>query len=382
MILKSEFNPQCLTYSQINMIFNARMYYRRLAAWTRAYLLSRYFGIGTEEELFSRLYLETIDVGNMLQIVFGRELSEQYSQLLSEFVITLRDLVNAQIEGNAEAVYRNVGRLYSIAEERAKFVDKMNPYWSKEEYENLFETYIQYVIEIANALATGDYSESIATYLLLADHADRMGDVFAEGLYDYITSGQPTPDQLENEVQCITFDQMSAIFGIRMFWFQLVIWIRNYMLSRYLGLGNVEEVRAQLMQVPVEFVNAMRAIFGDRVTEDYIQLFYTYIDLIDAFVTAQIEGNIDEINRITRLLYENANERAEVVTSFNPSFWDETEWRDRLYNNLRSTIDESTSFLMGDYARNIDIFGRLMDQAESTSNYLAEGIYNYFDFNQ
>jgi hypothetical protein len=324
--------------------------------------------------MFGRLYLESLDIGNMLQIVFGRENSENYSQLLSQFAIILRDLISAQLEGNTDEVNQNINRLYEDVDQRAAFLEAINPYWSEAEYKNLFGTYIQYIVDEANALATGDYARDIEIYDRLNAHTNIMGDVFAEGLYNYITSGSPPVRAGE---QCITYEEMNEIFGIRMFWFELVTWIRNYMFSRYLNLGSTEAVYQRLLQVPVDYINVLKQIFGDTVTEDYIQLFYTYIELIDAFITAQIEGNIDE-NRITQLLYKNADERAAFIASLNP-YWDETEWRNRLYNNLRSTIDESTSFLAGNYARNIDIFSTLLDQAESTGNYFAEGLFNYLN---
>jgi hypothetical protein len=67
-------------------------------------------------------------------------------------------------------------------------------------------------------------------------------------------------------------------------------------------------------------------------------------------------------------LYQNASDRAASVSSLNP-YWDQNEWRTRLYNNLRSTLEESTMFLAEDYARNMDIFSRLIDLAESSSDY-------------
>jgi len=384
MKIKSNFNPQCITYSQMNLIFNSRIYYRRLTAWIRAYLLGRYFGIGTAEELFVRLYSETLDLGNMLQIIHGRGDAERYSQLLSQFAIALRDTITAQLEGNTEEAVQQVNRLYQIAAERAAFIGVINPYASQTEYENLFEIYIQYVLEDANALATGDYGKDIALYDLLTAHTDTMGDAFAEGIYGFITSGMGEQQDLQPSegLQCITYDQMDAIFSIRMFWFEFVTWIRNYMLSRYRGIGNTEEVHARLLQVPVEYVNALRQIFGDKVPEDYVELFFTFIDLIDALITAQMENNTEEIDRITQLLYENADKRAAAITAINPVFWDEGEWRARLYNNLSSTMEESTAFLIGDYAGSIDIFSRLLDQAEDTSNYFAQGLLNYINFSQ
>lgn len=377
-MIKNDFNSQCLTFSQMNLIFNARIYYRRLTTWTRAYVLARYFGVGTAEELFGRFYLESLDIGDMLQFVFGRDVAEKYSQLASQFAIAFRDLISAQIDGDTEAVTRNVDRLYKNVAERSVFLEEINPHWSAEGYRDLFGTYIQYIIEIANAIAAGDYSREIELYDRLTAHTNRMGDVFAQGMYSYITSGMEPPDTLppNNNGECITYEQMEIIYNIRMVWFELFYWVRNYMLSRYLGLGNAGEFYTRLEQVPVDYTNALKQVFGEQVAEDLLQEINTYFVLLDDFITAQMDGNTDEINRITQLLYENAEKRAVLISSVNP-LWNYDEWRTRLFNNTRITIDESTTFLTGDYARNIDIFNRLLDLSESTSTYFAQGIYQY-----
>ena len=383
MITKTDFNPQCITYSQMNMIFNARIYYRRLTTWTIAYIISRYTGVGTAEELFERLYLESIDIGNMLQIIFGRDVSDRYSQMVSQFPIAFRDLLTAQLDGDIEGINQHVNVLYQNVGERAAFLEAINPYWSKEGYTDLFGTYTQYIIELANAFASGDYSKYIETYDLLTAHANKMGDVFAQGIYDYVTSGSQTTENLspQDSEQCITYDQMNVIDNIRMFWFELATWTRSYMLSRYSGLGNTEAVFARLKQVPVDYTNTIKQIFGEEVAVGLLEELNTYLDLLDAFITAQMEGNIDEINRITKLLYENADKRAALISSVNP-FWTFEEWRNRLYNNLRDTLNESTTFLMGDYARNIDIYSRILDLAENTSSYFAQGLFQYISSEQ
>lgn len=372
------FDPQCITYSQMNLIFNARFYYRRLTTWTKAYLLSRYFGIGTMEAQFERLYLETLDIGEILQIIFGRQAAEEYSQLLSQYAIIANELITAQLAGDLETVNRSVERLYQNVDARADFLQNLNPYWSAEEYRNLFYGFIEHVIELANATAARDTAREIAHFDALNEHTDRMGDTFAEGLYAYLTSGSPPA---EINVPCITLEQMADIYTIRMFWFELVVWIRTYMLSRYAGTGDPEMIFARLMQVPETFVNTMKKFFPKIDVESYLQLFNTYLELIASFVTAMLENNVEELNLVTRSLYENADERAAAVSAINP-FWQEEPWRDLLYANLRNTIEESNTFLTGDYERNIDIFTRLLDIAETSSTFLAQGIFDYITQNQ
>ncbi len=380
MINKKDFDPQCITFSQMNLIFTSRFYYRRLTTWTSEYIISRYYGTDTTADLFSRLYFESLEIGKMIEVIFGREISEQYSQLLSQYAITARDLISAQLDGDEDAVSMYVEQLYENVAQRAFFLDSINPYWDAFEYYDLFATYTRYIIEMANALAATDFSRIMEIYDLLRAHTNIMGDVFAQGLYDYMTSGVQIDYSLEADIPCITYDQMNSIYEIRMFWFELVTWVRNYMLGVYLGIGSdSEQILARLRQVPVDYINILREFFGDQVSDEYLSLFNTYIDLIVAFINAQIDGNIDEINRITQLFYENENERAAFLASINP-FWGETEARDRLHNLLQATIDESTTFLTGDYARNVDIFSRLLDQAESMSNFLSQGLFDYINY--
>ena len=379
MIKIHNFNPECITYSQMNMIFTAKIYYRRLANLTRLYISSRYYDLGAEDALFNRLYLEYIDIGNMMRLNFGRAYSEQYKQLLGQFIVDLRDLISAHIEGNMEEVNIYIERLYQNTNERAALLSAMNPYWSEADYINLFGAYIRFIIEEANAVATGNFNEDIRLGDRLTVLTDRMGNVFAEGVYSYITSGSQNTNNLpaEQSGRCINYEQMIAIQNIRLFRFDRMIWLERYMRSRYSGLGNPEEIYNRLMQVSVDYTNELKKMYGEKFAADLLQELIVYLNLIDDLITAQMEGNIDEINRIIPLLFQNADNRAALQASVNP-FFSENEWRNRLYNNVRGVIDESAAFSSGDSVKYFDIFISLLDQAESMGDYQAEVLFNYF----
>ena len=132
---EKKINEKCLTYSQINLIFNARLFWRRFSLWIRIYLIDRYYGIGTAEEAFGRLYLESTDFGDMLRIIFGRRNAEAYAQLLNKYTFLIRDLVSAQLAGDAAAVNQHVNELYQNVEDRAKFLASINPYLNESEWE-------------------------------------------------------------------------------------------------------------------------------------------------------------------------------------------------------------------------------------------------------
>ncbi|HYE69033.1 MAG TPA: hypothetical protein VEA58_10515 [Anaerovoracaceae bacterium] len=377
--MKSEFNEQCITYSQMSLIFNMRIFWRRLMIWTRIYIISRYLGIGTAEVSFERLYIENLDFGDMLRIHFSRSISDNYSQLLNQFSIGLRELITALIQKDLDAARQNIDRLLLNADQTAAFLASINPYFDEAEWKSLLRTYLQDTIQAANLFASEDYRMDIEYFDRLTALSNTMGDTFAQGLYDYITAGALNTDNPppQDSQRCVTEEQMNQIYNIRMFWFDLIYWVRAFMLSRYRDVGDADEVYARLQQVVSDYVNNLNEFFGETPGANELQVeLNAYIDLIDSLITAQKAGNTEDIDRITRLLYQNASDRAASVSSINP-YWDENDWRTRLNNNLRSTLDESAMFLTGDYARNLDIFSSLMNQAESSSDYFAQGLLNY-----
>ncbi len=378
-MMKNRFNEQCITYSQMNLIFNMRIFWRRLMTWMRIYVISRYLGIGTADVSFERLYIENLDFGNMLRIHFSRSTSDRYSQLLNQFSIGLRELISAQIEGDFDTARQSIDRLLQNADETAVFLASINPYFDETEWRNLLTIFLQDTVQAANLFASEDYRMDIEYFDRLMALSNTMGDTFAQGLYDYITSGVQIEDNLPplEDQRCVTYEEMNLIFDIMMFWFDLTNWVRAFMLSRYQSVGNEDEVYARLQRVVTDFINNLKQVFGDTPAVNELQLaLNAYIDLIDSLITAQLTGNVEQVDLITRQLYQNADNIAASLAAITP-YWDQDEWRTILYNNLRSTLDETTMFLTEDYARNLDIFSTLISQSESSGDYLAQGVLNH-----
>lgn len=370
-------HEKCLTYSQMNLIFNSRLFWRRFALWVRIYLVDRYYGVGTAEEAFGRLYLESTDSGDMLRIIFGRRNADAYAQLLNRYTFALRDLVSAQIDGNTAAINQHVNELYQNIEDRAKFLASINPYFSESEWRGLLQTYLQLVIGLANAFSSDNFVASIQAYDQLSELTNKMGEVFAQGLYDYITSGgQFGENQTQENQHCFTNEQMNSIYNIRMFWYELAYWTRAYMLSRVYGVGDPGDALARLKQVPQRYITGLLAVFGTNYIAEDVNILNRYIELIDALITAQLGGNTDEVNSVVQKMYKNSDERAAFLASLNP-YWSRNDWRAFLDQNTRSIIDELNTFLTKDYARNLDIFDSILNQSEDASDYYEQGLLNY-----
>lgn len=187
MISINRYNEPTITYGQMNLIFHIRNLWREMATWTRAYLISRTTGMGSPEEVFNRLYRIPREFGNLLQLILGNQIAEQYVQFLSLQLVLIREIIDAQIAGDVDLVNEKVRQLYANAEERVNFITSANPFWDEAVVRNFIYTYHQYTLDEITAFLTGEYQMSIDIYDRLLQLADSIGDYFAQGLFNYIT---------------------------------------------------------------------------------------------------------------------------------------------------------------------------------------------------
>lgn len=193
MISKNQFYEPTISYGQMNILFTVRNLWRDLATWSRAYMVNRSAGLEIADEVFNRLYRIPTEFGNLLQYFIGHDNAVRFVQLLSQQLVLARSLLDAQIEGNSNLANQLVQQLYQLADERAAFMTSINPFWDQTEIRNQIYTFIQYSIEEMGAIISKDYARDIKIYDRLLHHADRMGDYFTQGLFNYM-SLRPLPN--------------------------------------------------------------------------------------------------------------------------------------------------------------------------------------------
>jgi hypothetical protein len=394
MLTKTKIPTKCVTLPQMNLIFGSRIFWRQLATWTRAYFISNLKGHGNVQSIYAYLFNLPDEFTAMLRLVFGGETAEGYCELLEKHMLLLRDMVSAQMSGDTEAVNKAVALLYQNADERATFLAAPNPFWSESAWRNYMNLYVRYTIEEANAFVTENYEMNIDVFDRLTTHTNDMGYYFSQGIFNYITYNAPAgqnPHMVQSarqnsryhrtryQDQCFTFEQMNTIFNIRMFWYELSVWLRIYMDSRYMGLDASEKVMARLKRVPINYTNQLKRFFGEKVTNQYLQLLNTYIDLISDLITAQQSGNTEKTKEIILQLYHNVDQRAAILATINP-FFDANELKRMLYSYTRSTIRETETYLSQDSISNIIILNRLITHTDEIGEYFSRNLFNYLSY--
>lgn len=171
------------------------------------------------------------------------------------------------------------------------------------------------------------------------------------------------------------------LFSIRTLWRDMVTWGRAYMISRYAGLANAEDEFNRLYEIPLEFGNIFELVFGYENAQTFMQYLSRQIIMIRSLVEAQMAGDVNLANQLVQQLYSLADERAAFMASINP-FWNSSQVRNLIYTFFQLTIESITTFLAGDYKREIDIYDRLLHHTDSMGDYLAQGILNYMTYHQ
>lgn len=179
----------------------------------------------------------------------------------------------------------------------------------------------------------------------------------------------------------ITYGQMNLLFQVRNLWRQLVTWTRAYLTNKQAGLNIAEETFNRLYETPREFGIILQMILGYETAQTFMQYLSVQLVLTKEIIDAYIAGNTDIINEKVQQLYQNADMRAELMASVVP-YWNQTQIRNFLFTYHQYTLEQIVTLLSGDYARNIDIYDRLLHHADNMGDYFAEGLFNYIADNE
>ncbi|MHC1724068.1 MAG: hypothetical protein AB9836_12795 [Aminipila sp.] len=174
--------------NQTELVFQSRIIWRDLANWIREYLVSTYANYGIQVEAEKKIKAIFLKNNSIISTIFGGQYSEEYSNLISEFVSNLKSLVAAQIKGDVNAVDEYTKKLYENADQRAAFAAKINPFWEESVWKSLLYEFIEMTIEESTTLLKKQYTKNIAIYDNILNLTSRMGDYYSKGIFDYLTS--------------------------------------------------------------------------------------------------------------------------------------------------------------------------------------------------
>jgi hypothetical protein len=159
-----------------------RMLWEQHIVWTRMTILSIIKDLPDVDFVTKRLLQNPIDFKKVLIPFYGDEIASQFSDLLTSHLVIAAQLVKASKAGYKNEASATEKSWYKNADEVAVFLNRINPYWSEQNWKTMLYEHLKLVKSEAVDILTNNYIQSIVDYDEIEKQALKMADVMAEGI--------------------------------------------------------------------------------------------------------------------------------------------------------------------------------------------------------
>ena len=165
---------------------------------------------------------------------------------------------------------------------------------------------------------------------------------------------------------------------LRMLWEQHDVWTRSAIVSLVFDLPDTEFVVARLLRNPVDFENALRPYYGERIAAQFRELLTQHLVLAADIVKASKAGDTQAAAEAEKRWYANADAIAALLGKINP-YWSEEQWRNMLRHHFDLVKAEAVYMLTGNYQAAVAIYDEIELQTLGMADVMAEGIIRQFN---
>jgi hypothetical protein len=180
----------------------------------------------------------------------------------------------------------------------------------------------------------------------------------------------------QEEQNYLTYGQLNLITSSRFNWALLAAWTREYIHSVAGGLNNVKDIGDRLYRVPVDFYNLVLPFVGKANADRVLNITSLRQITLMSLITAMKNNDVETVNANTIRLYQLADELAIFLAQINP-YWSQETWRSLFYQNIRMNLDLASSYMSGDYERDIALYDELLQHSSVLGDEMARGMFRF-----
>lgn len=179
-----EFNKRhcCMNYSQLNIMNELRMLWEQHILWTRSFIISAVDNLGDLEFVTARLLRNPTDFAGVLQYYYGREKAMTFKTLLEDHLKIAAEITNFAKAGDTKAVEQYSKLWYANADNIAKFLSEINPYWDENLWKQMLYDHLEMVTNELTTRLNKDYKTNVEAFDMMEAQALDMADVMSTGL--------------------------------------------------------------------------------------------------------------------------------------------------------------------------------------------------------
>lgn len=180
--MKPWFNTSCISEQEVSLSNSMRLVWEQHVYWTRLTIISLTFNLPDVESTTTRLLRNATDMGNLLKPFYGNRIAARFSDLIREHLLIAVELVNAAKADNQRAVAAIERRWYENGEEIAEFLSRINPFISRDDFQEMFFEHLALTTQEAVFLIRNNFQSSIAVFDKIEAEALQMADTITAAI--------------------------------------------------------------------------------------------------------------------------------------------------------------------------------------------------------
>jgi hypothetical protein len=171
--------------------------------------------------------------------------------------------------------------------------------------------------------------------------------------------------------------QLKLRNNMRKLWEEHVAWTRMTIISMIEDLQDQKLVTERLLQNAPNMAALLKPYYGEQAANTFSQLITSHLVIAANLVKAAKEGDLNAATIAEQNWFENADTIAHFLSKINP-YWPEKALQHMLYNHLDLTKKEAVARLQKNYAVDIAMYDKIVNQALEMADSLSEGIIKQF----
>ena len=170
------------TQQQICLMSQLQQLWEQHVYWTRFFILSTAADLADLKCVTNRLLRNPKDFAQLLAPVYGAKTAGEFQELFTQHLLIAADLVNAAKNGETEKADCARKKWYQNADEIARFLCSIHPYWSEKKWQEMLHSHLAMTEKEAALRLQGNYAADIQVFDEIENQALKMANYMFCGM--------------------------------------------------------------------------------------------------------------------------------------------------------------------------------------------------------
>ena len=175
-------DENCISNAQVTLSDEMNLAWLEHVLWTRLFLISVADDLGDLEATKTRLLENPRTIANIFRKYYGNNNANTIQNLLTEHLTIGGDLIVALKNNNTALAQELNTKWYQNADEMATAFSRMNPFYSRQELQNMLHEHLRLTTEEVSARLRKDYATDIRAYDRVQAEVLKMSQFFVNGI--------------------------------------------------------------------------------------------------------------------------------------------------------------------------------------------------------